>query len=88
MMKSIFLECDCCSAEHTLKLNYDEEDGLYTTIYLNQYRNIFKRIWIAIKYIFGYKCEYGDFDCFLFKDKDIQKLSDIMASIVIHKKLK
>jgi hypothetical protein len=81
-MKSIFMECQCTSSEHTLKFIYDEEDKeLYTTIYLCQYRNIFKRILVAIKYVLGYKSRYGAWDCFLFKSSDIEKLQKLLEKI-------
>lgn len=64
-MESLTLRCACGSAEHSLHYCYDpEENEIHTEIFLRQYRNIFQRIWIAIKYIFGYKCRYGHFDCF------------------------
>lgn len=81
-MKSYFFECQCSSDEHILKFIYDEEDKeLYTTIYLSQYRNIFKRIWVAVRYIFGYKCKFGMWDCFLFKNEDIKELSELLKKI-------
>ena len=76
-----FFECACYSSEHTLKFtfdieNYDEEKTptIYTTIFLNQYRNIFKRIWVAIRYVFGYRCKYGDWDCWLLRSEDVDRL--------------
>jgi len=81
-MKSTFFECQCTSSEHTLKFIYDEEDKeLYTTIYLCQYRNIFKRILVALKYVLGYRCKYGDFDCFLFKSSDVMCLKNLLKKI-------
>lgn len=82
MMKSIYFECQCHSAEHILRFIYNEEDKeLYTEIYLDQHRNILKRILVAIKYIFNYKCKFGDFDCFLFKNSDIKKLQKLLKRI-------
>ena len=81
-MKTQFFECSCFSSEHTLKFIYDEKDKeLYTEIYLNQYRNLVKRTWVAIRYWFGYKCRYGAFDCFLFKKEDIKKLQKLLKVI-------
>jgi len=82
-MKSQFYECACSSSEHTLKFIYDKEDKeLYTSIYLCQYRNIFKRIWVAVKFVFGYRCKFGDFDCFLFKSSDIKELQKLLKRII------
>jgi hypothetical protein len=82
-MRAEYFECACFSEEHTLKfvLHEPEEDypsELYTTIYLNQYRGLFKRIWIALKYVFGYKCQYGHWDCWLMKKADAARLSELL----------
>jgi len=80
--KIIFMECSCCSSEHTFKMVYDkEENELYTEVYLNQYRSIFTRIWIAIKYICNYKCKYGHWDVFLFKTEDMKELKRLLKGI-------
>jgi len=82
-MKSQFFECACFSSEHTLKFIYDEKDKeLYTSIYLCQYRNIIRRIWVAVKYVFNYKSKFGDFDCFLFKKEDIEELQKLLRRII------
>ena len=77
-----YYECACFSTEHTLKfyLLDDPEIGpeLHTSIFLNQYHNIFGRIWIAIKYIFGYKCKYGHWDCWILQKEDAERLSVLM----------
>lgn len=39
---------------------------------------IWKSIWIAIKYIFGYKCKFGYFDEFIFKKTDADKLQSVV----------
>jgi len=80
-----FFECQCCSDEHTLKFylsdyQYDEKNRyieLYTSVFLNEYKGIFRRFWIAIKYIFGYKCKYGHWDCFIMKPEDTDKFINI-----------
>ena len=82
MKETEFFECDCSSDEHTLKFNYNGDcNEFYTSIYLNQCRNIFKRIWIAIKYIFGYKCKYGHWDCFILKEHDTNRLIDMLKIV-------
>ena len=59
--------CICGSAEHQLLVWYDDEfaDG-YREVglqpHLVTYRNIFKRIFVAIRYVFGYRSKYGHWD--------------------------
>jgi hypothetical protein len=73
-----YYECQCYSDEHTLKFVIDDEEcELYASVFLHQYRNIFKRIWVAIKYVFGYKCKYGHWDCFMMQDEDIDRFKQL-----------
>jgi len=70
-----FFSCQCHSPEHTLQFLFDEEENeLSTSVFLgNEYMPWWKRLWIGIKYIFGYKCRYGHFDCFLLSPCDTDK---------------
>jgi hypothetical protein len=75
-------ECICHSPEHTLKVEYDADmKNLVFSVHLNQYRNIFKRIWTGIKYIFGYKCKFGQWDIFEMQNQDIPKFKRILELI-------
>lgn len=78
---SYFFECKCGSDDHTLRFTLDKEDReIYTSVFLNNYRNIFKRLFIAIRYIFGYKCEYGHWDCWIMRNEDVQNLSKMLEN--------
>lgn len=66
--------CNCDSDEHQINFRYLEEDGLdelvYMTVHLKHEHNLFKRLIKAIKYFFGYKSKFGNFDeIILDKDK-------------------
>ena len=72
--KAEYFECKCDSSEHTLRFVYDDEDDeIYTQVFLHA-PSFFQRVWQAIKYVFGYKCKYGHWDCTLLKKEDIPKL--------------
>ena len=72
--QKIFI-CECNSYCHQTIFWYDKEDKqLHFTTHLITYRNFFKRLWVAIRYLFGYKSNYGDWDTFLFKPLDEAKL--------------
>ena len=77
-MKSDYFECQCMGDEHTLKFVSDKED-IWISMFLNQYRNIFKRIWIAIKYVFGYNCKYGHWDNWVLRPEDLQRLKQLVC---------
>lgn len=71
--------CKCYSPEHQLMIWYDsEENEYYFTVHLTPENNFFKRLWKALKYIFGHKCNYGHFDEFLLRDEDRKKLLDFL----------
>lgn len=69
----IYIECAGGCPEHLLQFErYDEFVYVYTL--LTNQDNFFKRVWIAIKYIFGYKCRYGHFDEILLSRDSVDKL--------------
>ncbi len=77
-----YFECQCGSPEHALVFNLDlEENSIYTTVFLDQWRPWWHRIWIAIKYVFGYKCMYGHFDCFSMDPKDAYRLTLLLKGL-------
>lgn len=56
----------------------DQDDRmLYASVHLVPLR-IWKRLWYAIKYIFGYKSKYGAFEEFIFDKKDAEKLQKLV----------
>ena len=80
-MESHFFVCDCYSDEHTLRFTYDPEDNdLWAGVYLDRKR-WFVRLWVALKYVFGYQCKYGAFDCFSFNPKDADRMIELMSRI-------
>lgn len=73
--------CSCNSVEHQLIFSYfDDEIGgnVYCTIHLLPERNVLKRFWNAMKYVFGHRSIYGDFDEFIFKTDDADRLQDVV----------
>lgn len=73
--------CQCNNTEHQLIFSHfedDEDREVYVSVHLTPEYSIWKRIWMAIKYIFGYKCRYGHFDEFIFKKSDADKLQKVV----------
>lgn len=62
-----YIECECSSTEHIARLelvgplDFDPEPVLYLSVHLSN-GSFVHRLWRGIKYIFGYRCRYGDFD--------------------------
>ena len=78
-----FFECACFSDEHTLKFTYiPGDDEIYTSVYLSQYRNVFQRVWEAVKYVFGHRSRYGHWDCFLLRREDAQRLKGLLERLI------
>lgn len=75
------LICECNSVEHQIVFRYDEEDNyVYCSMHLAKY-NFFKRLVNGIRYIFGYRCRYGDFEEFIFKKEHSKKLRIIADTL-------
>jgi hypothetical protein len=72
--QKIFI-CECNSYCHQAIFWYNKQDRqLYVTTHLITYRNFFKRLWVAIRYTFGYKSNFGEWDEFIFKPVDEARL--------------
>lgn len=73
-----YFECACHDNEHLLIINYDPEYGdIWVDVHLKNYP-WYMRLWIAIKYIFGYKTKYGCFSTWMMNNKDAQKMIDLI----------
>ena len=81
-MQTHYFDCKCTSPEHTLRFVYDPQDNeIYTEVFLCQYRNPFQRIWTALKYVFGFKCKFGHWDCWLMQDEDCKRLVELVNRV-------
>jgi hypothetical protein len=72
--------CECKSFTHQAIFWWDEEEKkLYVTVHLTTYNNFFIRLWVGIRYIFGYTSNFGEWDEFLFSpesEKELRKYLD------------
>ena len=89
---SYFFESKDCTSNQTLKFVLDkgyyvsssgaetehEKPELYMSIFLST-GEFFHRLKKGIKYIFGYKCSQGHFGSWTLCEKDIGKLSYLLA---------
>lgn len=69
------VECSCYSDEHLLLLHWfsDDKDEMYVSVHLKEL-SFWKRIKLAIKYIFGYKSKFGHFESFVWDREQVCKL--------------
>jgi len=86
----LHLICNCNFGVHTLDVSLwcwecdeDWELGFYPT--LNQYNSFRKRLWEGIKYVFGKKSTFGDFDEVLLHIDDAPKLVALIEKFIANR---
>lgn len=75
-MESAYLECDCSSAEHIVRLTLDDDEVapcIYVEIQLST-DTVLKRLWRAVRYVLGYQCKYGHWDEVALSGVQVSKL--------------
>lgn len=75
------LICQCYSIEHQISFNWVEYEDLEGEVYMEVHLkplSFLRRLKHGIKYIFGYRCRYGDFNEVILKKEDVHKLERIV----------
>lgn len=83
-MKNFYIECGCRHVDHMIRIVADKKDEynpLYVEFRLNHVKPWYCRIWLAIKYIFGYQSSFGSYDCILLERKEAKKLVAIIKEV-------
>lgn len=64
------------SNEYELLISKDKESDneLLFTLIMNQNVSFWQRLRFYVKYLFGYKCRYGHFDCLTISKKDVKRI--------------
>lgn len=78
LKREIFI-CECGDIEHQYSFWYDEEDN---ELWFEPHLVIhpwYRRIWIGIKYIFGYKTKYGSWDSIILNNDDLPRLKEFLT---------
>lgn len=80
-MKVNYIDCACSDPKHTLRFTSDAELSEFVTeVHLNQYYGFFKRVWLAIKYVFGRSNKNGHFDCTILNLSQVEELSTLLKT--------
>lgn len=88
-MQTKYFECVCSCYLHNIRLvwfqddwmkEHNEEKELYIDIMLNHYQPFWKRIWIAIQYIFK-KESCRPYDCVTLSYDEAIKLKDFIGEL-------
>lgn len=72
--------CDCGSFEHQAIFWHDPDWSaeLYVYIHISTHRNFFKRCWAGLRYIFGHRSCYGEWDQFIFSPESERRLFEYL----------
>ena len=84
MDKKKYFECDCFSIEHIFRISYfsDDPDEIYLEPHLSNSNGFFTRILVAIKYIFGHRSKYGDFDSVILNVPKVVELHKCLGDFI------
>jgi hypothetical protein len=77
-----YIQCECRDANHTIAFVIDSDEAptlFYVETQLNPYHTVWKRIWLAIKYVFGYNSEYGHWDTAMIAPKDVDRIEALLT---------
>jgi len=78
MERELFV-CACHNLEHQLVLSYfDDERDVYLSVHLCKH-GFFRRLWIAVRYLFGRRSPYGAFEEIILREEDVNRLNDILS---------
>lgn len=87
MEKSNIMICECSSVEHQIVFTKDEEAGfIYCHIHLTK-KPFFQRLKNGVKYIFGHRCIYGDFDEILLSNKHTEQIKEMYTFLKNNNKI-
>ena len=75
------LICQCNSIEHQISFSWIEDKELEGEVYLEvllKPLSFWQRLKNGIKYIFGHRCIYGDFNEVILRKEDVHKLERVV----------
>ncbi len=78
-MPELTIRCDCWAREHQVTFSYFEDEdfelGVYIEPHLVTYKNIFRRWWVAVKYILALeRSPYGEWDSIMMSGTSLDDL--------------
>ena len=73
--------CTCMCPEHNIIYIKDPDDSEVWLHFMLTKQAWYKRIWLGIKYIFGYQSRYGMYGEMLITEANVDRLEDIIQHI-------
>jgi len=58
----LYIPCECHSVDHVVRFTKDEEWGVYVNVQLDPYLPFWRKVWVALKYVFGHyeQCHWAE----------------------------
>jgi len=79
-LESHVFTCQCFSLDHIFEFTYDPNDNwLSLQVMMNDQKSWYKRIWVAVKYVFGNRFLLTDT---MIKTEDHERLRDLFQKCV------
>lgn len=76
--------CDCSDASHNIIFQLwewgDEHPELSVHVNLGDYPSFWRRVWLAVRYIFGYKSKYGQYDVMTIRVEDLPRMMSLLEN--------
>ncbi len=63
------------------RITFPERHELDFEIHLNTSKSFWERLWGGLKYAFGYKSKYGNWDNFMFRPEDADKFIEYLNKL-------
>ena len=73
--------CQCSSIQHQVRFYIYDEDELGVQAHLVTHRNFFKSLWVGLRYAFGYRSRFGEWDDMLMGVKDQETLYRVLHTM-------
>ena len=76
--------CACSSSEHQMIWRVEKEDNGEVTIYCDVHLvplRWYERLWQGLKYIFGHRSIYGEFEEYIFRKCDLPKFEKLVKDL-------
>jgi hypothetical protein len=80
-----YFECQCHSDEHavTFTLSLDDEmPEIYLSVYMDNRRGFWRRLWLGLRYAFGYQSKYGAFGNWTLQPSDAERLRSMLDKLI------
>lgn len=78
-MEHRYFDCQCSDFNHVFRFVLDEKDGeVWLEVNLNKYLPWYKRVWEAVRFVFGWEKAYGHYDIVMLREEDYTQLHGLL----------